>query len=421
VKNYYAILEIPVGSDISEIRDSYRRLVQENLWNKEIFADLKEAYEVLSTPGKRREYDQAAFGQSFGDTTVSTASNTQITSRRCPMQAGPQCPVINGRIPSTDAFCPECGFLISTLPTDGFAPVAAETDIAKMPHLEEDGTDRTHRLRVGLNSVGRETADVLLTDKTVSRRHAQVEITESGEAFVEDLGSTNGTRIMETVLAPHDRQGLRDGDSVRFGSISLIARLPNAAPARAAQAAAILDAEPETVETSAATEIPEINPFPTTPEGIPIVMPFAPEPPAEVPIAPSMDAPNIEDEDQSAEEHLAAAPLGRLVGERHGSLVREDLLIPGVTTFGRRGENTIVLRDDPYISGVHAQIIADENACRLTDLGSTNGTFLNGARLIPNEPSVLQAGDKIGIGGLTYLFEPLAVDETQETPIIDEL
>ena len=51
MKNYYAILEVPVGSDISVIRESYRRLVQENLWNKEVFVELKEAYEVLSTPG----------------------------------------------------------------------------------------------------------------------------------------------------------------------------------------------------------------------------------------------------------------------------------------------------------------------------------------------------------------------------------
>jgi pSer/pThr/pTyr-binding forkhead associated (FHA) protein len=101
-------------------------------------------------------------------------------------------------------------------------------------------------------------------------------------------------------------------------------------------------------------------------------------------------------------------PLARLIGERHGAVVREDPLVPGVTTFGRRAENTVVLRDDPYISGMHAQIIADGGTFRLTDLGSTNGTTLNGARMAPNEPATLQPGDEIGIGGLTYRFEPAA-------------
>ena len=37
-----------------------------------------------------------------------------------------------------------------------------------------------------------------------------------------------------------------------------------------------------------------------------------------------------------------------------------------------------MLRDDPYVSGSHAQIIAEDDVFRLTDLGSTNGTLVNG-------------------------------------------
>jgi len=74
----------------------------------------------------------------------------------------------------------------------------------------------------------------------------------------------------------------------------------------------------------------------------------------------------------------------------------------------------VVLRDDPYVSGTHAQIIAEDDVFRLTDLGSTNGTFLNGQRLNPNEPVVLQAGDEITLGGLTYRFEPRAAAEAEE-------
>ena len=63
--------------------------------------------------------------------------------------------------------------------------------------------------------------------------------------------------------------------------------------------------------------------------------------------------------------------------------------VPGVTTFGRRAENSVVLPGDPYVSGSHAQIIADGDVFRLTDIGSTNGTLLNGERLAINEPVTL--------------------------------
>ena len=65
LKNYYAILEVPVGCSLEEIRQAYRRLVQENLDNEAVFAELKEAYEVLTTPARRAEYDQAAWGETF--------------------------------------------------------------------------------------------------------------------------------------------------------------------------------------------------------------------------------------------------------------------------------------------------------------------------------------------------------------------
>lgn len=396
MKNYYATLEVPVSSDISEIREAYRRLVQENLWNKEVFAELKEAYEVLSTPARRREYDQANFGQTFSSA-ESNAPRNSATDRRCPLHAGAQCPVLNAPGPLPDVFCPECGFLLAALPPEGFAPVPGEADITAVARLEETGSDRIHRLRPGVNTVGREAADILLTDKTVSRRHAQVEVTEEGRLFVEDLGSTNGTRLFETALPPHDRRPLSDGDSVRFGSVSLVLRLPEAPPAL------------DLMETPGDEAAPPLS---------------APVPPEEGPIGMAQPGATPMTGEVAREEAVSAqamAPLARLIGERHGSVVREDPLVPGVTTFGRRAENTIVLRDDPFISGVHAQIIADGETFRLTDLGSTNGTLLNGTRLAPNEPATLQSGDRISFGGLTYRFESIAADHADEMPLSEDL
>ena len=99
--------------------------------------------------------------------------------------------------------------------------------------------------------------------------------------------------------------------------------------------------------------------------------------------------------------------------EMHKEDARVFPLAPGVTTFGRRPENSIVIQGDPYVSGNHAQIIADEDVFRLTDVGSTNGTLLNGARLTINEPVTLSPGDIILIGGTALRFEPVLSAEAE--------
>ncbi|HBM74755.1 MAG TPA: hypothetical protein DD429_04280 [Clostridiaceae bacterium] len=70
-----------------------------------------------------------------------------------------------------------------------------------------------------------------------------------------------------------------------------------------------------------------------------------------------------------------------------------------VTTIGRLPDNNIVL-DSEYVSGKHARIYLKNNSYVLKDLGSTNGTFLNGARI--NKPIVIRNGDNINIGGILF-------------------
>jgi diguanylate cyclase (GGDEF)-like protein len=66
--------------------------------------------------------------------------------------------------------------------------------------------------------------------------------------------------------------------------------------------------------------------------------------------------------------------------------------------LGRSADNTIQL-PDPSISRYHAFLGADdEGQVRLTDLGSTNGTFLNGRRLPENTPVRVQDGDRLQFG-----------------------
>ncbi len=349
MKNYYAILEVPVGCPVTEVREAYRRLVQENLWNKEAFAELKEAYEVLTTPTRRNEYDKATFGETFpaesSDVPLTAADVVQVAAaRHCPMGAAVQCPVVSARVPLQETYCPECGFLLASMSAQEFEPVALP-DRAHLPRLE-DSAGRQFPLQTGPNIVGREAADVLLPDKTVSRRHAQLLVSDDGLVSVEDFDSTNGTRIEGAIVSVGMTRAVPDGAHVQFGSVDMRLRMP--APPKPAPAPAVASAAPAS--------------------------------------APAIPA------------------LARLVSIRGGAK-REFPLVPGVTTFGRRSENSVILGNDPYISGHHAQIIAEGDTFRLTDLGSTNGTLVNGQALAANVPRPLLPGDEVIFGSIAYRFE----------------
>jgi serine/threonine protein kinase len=69
---------------------------------------------------------------------------------------------------------------------------------------------------------------------------------------------------------------------------------------------------------------------------------------------------------------------------------------------GRRRDNDIVL-SDPEVSGHHARITITEGGFVLTDLGSSNGTWVNGKRIA--EPQLLHDGDIIRMGETEWLFE----------------
>lgn len=86
----------------------------------------------------------------------------------------------------------------------------------------------------------------------------------------------------------------------------------------------------------------------------------------------------------------------------------EVLLSKDSLSIGRMPDSDLFLKDDLRVSRQHAVIHRAPTAFILTDLGSANGTLLNGALL--TEPAVLHSGDLIRIGHteLTFIMEPLA-------------
>lgn len=200
-----------------------------------------------------------------------------------------------------------------------------------------EDSGREHFLRPGTNLVGRE-GDVLLTDSQISRKHAEIRL-ENGRIILKDLGSTNGTYISDEKLEPQTEREIETGAKLRFGSTSVVLSVPGEMKAT------------------------------LLPGGRQTQMLDAPSP--------------------------SEPPIAFLVSGEN-----EWALKTGENSIGRKSSNDIQL-DDPYASGSHGQITVTDTEISFSDLGSTNGTLLNGAKLPPNEAVRITPDDEIVIGNMT--------------------
>ena len=112
------------------------------------------------------------------------------------------------------------------IPDAGEAPVL----IGFLVTFQNEPTGKFWPLRSGRTTLGRSgadnSADVALADASTSARHAVIQGDPStGQAFIEDAGSRNGTFINEQKLMPATQRQLHDNDRVRLGSITLVVKL----------------------------------------------------------------------------------------------------------------------------------------------------------------------------------------------------
>jgi pSer/pThr/pTyr-binding forkhead associated (FHA) protein len=75
----------------------------------------------------------------------------------------------------------------------------------------------------------------------------------------------------------------------------------------------------------------------------------------------------------------------------------------GPITIGRTSENDIAI-PEYSVSRKHCIIARVEPEYRLTDMGSTNGTIVDGVRLTPQKPLRLRGGETISLGRLMLVF-----------------
>jgi pSer/pThr/pTyr-binding forkhead associated (FHA) protein len=246
-----------------------------------------------------------------------------------------QCTVCKTFNPAGVMFCVDCGLIFDrVLPADAFGAPAIQ-----VPQLVEQ-SGREHPIRPGANVIGRE-GDVMINDGRVSRRHAQI-TSENGSLLVEDLGSTNGTKVDGTRLAAGEKKALQGGETISFGGVELKLSMPGATGGNTTQ---IISSN----KTAAIATPPKVEVAPAT-----------------------------------------------LVGEG-----REMPLKAGANTFGRKPDNDVQIAD-PYVSGRHGLIEIAEDGLYVTDTGSTNGTMLNDAKLAPNMRTAITPEDVIRLGSMEF-------------------
>ena len=104
--------------------------------------------------------------------------------------------------------------------------------------------------------------------------------------------------------------------------------------------------------------------------------------------------------------------MAKLILSLDGQLIKEFTLSKERTTIGRKPHNDIQI-DNLAVSGEHAIIMTILNDSFLEDLGSTNGTLVNGQ---PVKKHFLQSNDTVEIGKykLKYMNEaPASMNQAE--------
>ena len=211
---------------------------------------------------------------------------------------------------------------------------------------------------------GREAGcDVVVTGKDVSRRHAEIMTTPKGYLLVDS--STNGTFVNEEQL--QGQRVLMRADVIRVGEETFR-----------------FYADPATVAA-------------------------APAPPPALPAGASerlqdtaFGLPSAKRPDAAGRQSDAGPLASFLV--RTGTLKGQRLVVrTPVANLGRADYNDLVVPEES-VSTAHAKLQRREGVWVLTDLGSTNGTFVDGERVKDETPIAPSA--VVRLGDISMVFEP---------------
>jgi hypothetical protein len=117
------------------------------------------------------------------------------------------------------------------------------------------------------------------------------------------------------------------------------------------------------------------------------------------------DGPAPAAEPAQSERPVPMAPPRDETGEPQLVLLSDEQPVKTLSVerrikIGRQADNDLVVVD-PGVSRHHAEVINENGTCTLHDLGSTNGTYVNGSVVTEH---ALRAGDRISLGSTVVEF-----------------
>ncbi len=128
------------------------------------------------------------------------------------------------------------------------------------------------------------------------------------------------------------------------------------------------------------------------------------------PLAPDLEEPTRRNARKAARYAAGAAKqkapkgkrgeIGRLVVLQPRSTKGNAFAIGNELSVGRADGNTVSLADDTFASQVHARVFRGNGGTWVEDLGSTNGTFVNGRRIVAAQ--LLGIGDRVQVGNTIF-------------------
>ena len=248
--------------------------------------------------------------------------------------------------------------------------------------------------------------------KVVSGRHARI-FFQDGAWWIEDT-SRNGTILDDERLQQGQRHAIKVGQIVGFGESGPRYRV------------LVLESR---VIAETVLELPDLNapapkPVPSTAPRQ-AAAPLRPPPAPPAPPAPSMPS-------TTAMRHSEAVRAGLRVEEptepmspapdwlvhvvlRVTSTHQKFDLRAGTVRLGRSPECNIQIPPEQgaSVSRTHAEIVIEDGGVKVRDLGSRNGTYLNGRRIDSAQPLTKGQFIMLGSGGPTFVVDELHIVKPQ--------
>jgi pSer/pThr/pTyr-binding forkhead associated (FHA) protein len=238
--------------------------------------------------------------------------------------------------------------------------------MAKLIISDGKGNESTHELVDDVTTFGRSKINIIqIKDEQSSRQHFRIE--KAGDGYrLTDLGSRNGTKVNGGKVSS---QALKPGDAITVGDYKVV-----------------FD---EKLEVSA----DELGATVAVDPGI------ADQLTSPSPSSGAAFGPGLENTPQFVLE----------ITEGSGTGTKIELGVESIT-IGRNASNKLVI-DDEGASNYHAEVCKEAIGYVVSDLGSTNGTKVNGEKIVK---SPLAHGSKIKIGTTVIAFKNLGAPTEED-------